>query len=147
MNASRPPLFGRATRNAVDVDDERTTREPPTRLADGALAAAVLALAVAVIRVAKIDVSPSAMLLGAGSTVGFELLVGRDSERVRRVWARRDVRAAVVVVALLLGTLAVAMRAGWLVVAGAGALGGYLVVLALVARGIVPPPGAWLDGS
>ena len=115
-------------------------------MADGALAAAVLVLAVVVIRVARIDVSSTAVLLGAGSTVGVELLVGRDPERVRWVWARRGVRAAVVVVALLLGTLAVAMRAGWLVVAGAGALGGYLVVLALVARGIVLPPRSWTDG-
>ncbi|WP_049898277.1 hypothetical protein [Halococcus agarilyticus] len=129
------------------MDDERSAPpEPPTRLADGALAAAVLVLAVAVIRITRIDVSPSAILLGAGSTVGFELLAGRDPERVRRVWARRGVRAAVVGVALALGVLAVVVRAAWFVVAGAGALGCYLIVLALVAWGIVPPPESWTDG-
>jgi hypothetical protein len=129
------------------VDDEPiTSLESPTRSADGALAAAVLVLAVVAIRVGRIDVPPSAVLLGAGSTVGFELLAGRGPERVRRVWARRGVRATVVVATLLVGALAVAARAAWLVVAGAGALGCYLVVLALVAWGIVPPPRSWTVG-
>jgi len=127
--------------------DERTTsRKPPTRLADGALAAAVLVVAITVIHSREIDVSPSAILLGAGSTVGFELLAGRDPERVRGAWARLAVKVVIASVALCLGGLAVIVSAGWLVVAGAVALGCYLVVLALVAWGIVPPPESWADG-
>lgn len=126
--------------------DERTTsQDPPTRLADGALAAAVLVVAIAIIRNREIDVSPSAILVGAISTVGFEALAGRDADRVRRLWARPTVRAGTVGIALCLGTTAVLVSAGWLVVAGAAALGCYLVVLALVTTGIVPPPEAWSD--
>ncbi|WP_273836624.1 hypothetical protein [Halococcus sp. PRR34] len=126
--------------------DERTTsREPPTRLADGALAGAVLAIAIAVVWNREIDVSSSAILFGSGSTVGFEVLAGRDPERVRRLWARPTLRAVIVSTALCLGVFAVVVSAGWLVIAGAAALGCYFVVLVLAASGIVPPPETWAD--
>lgn len=106
---------------------------------DAALALVAL-LAFAVIGV-LVDASLSILYLGCGAaaTIAFELVAARDPDRMRQYWERRPVQFASLVLAV--GGAAVGAQLAPTVVVSlcVGATVAYLVLLAAIQLGFVPP--------
>ncbi|WP_323675436.1 hypothetical protein [Halorubellus sp. PRR65] len=114
-----------------------------SRLGDGALAAGVLAVVVALAAAGGVRASPFAFAAGAVGAVLLEGLLSARATVVEAVWARRTVRVVSVAVTVLAAAAAAAFRPKSGLSALAGGLVAYLLVLALVAGGLVPPSTAW----
>lgn len=114
-----------------------------SRAGDAALAAGVLAVVLAAAVVVDVVASPGAFVLGALGALGLELLLAARAATVRAVWARPGVRALSVAVGVLAVVVAAAVAPELGLNALAGGLVAYLVVLAVVASGALPPSTAW----
>jgi hypothetical protein len=96
---------------------------------DAALTLLVLAVVGASALVVGARLTPSALVVGAGATVVTELLLSLRADRVRAVWARREVQAVAVVVGAV-GGVGLALLVGtWVLTALAAALVTYLGIL------------------
>ncbi|WP_436345718.1 hypothetical protein [Natronorubrum sp. FCH18a] len=92
-----------------------------------------------------VDASPSPLAVAVGGlgTIAFELVAARDVATVRYYWEQSVVQALSVAVALLVvavGSLVAPETVLSLFLGGAIT---YLVFLALVRTGLVPPPRTW----
>lgn len=110
---------------------------------DAALAGCVLAVVAVAGAITGTPPVPTAALAGGVGALVVELLASTRAGVIQRHWSRPPVRAAVVAVAVLavVATAAFAPAVG--LNALAGGLVAYLLLVALVAVGIVPPTTAW----
>lgn len=116
-----------------------------SRRRDAALAGGVLSVVVAGGVAVDAGASPGAFALGALGAVVLEVVASARAARVRAAWRRRSVRALAVAVAALAVAAAAVVAPDAGLNALAGGLIAYLVLLALVARGRLPPSSAWFE--
>lgn len=111
--------------------------------ADAALALVALAAFVGSLVAVGASLSVPFFVAGGLGTIGFELLASRDPDLVRRCWERPVVQLAAL--ALAIGAAAIGARVAPEPVLSAlcGATITYLVLLASIRIGPVPPPRSW----
>lgn len=141
LGRRRPP--GVALTCSGPVGGTVARRRSPRPLVDGLLAAAVLLAGVGALVATGAAPAPGAAGLGVVATVVAEVLAGRFADRVRAAWASPVVRGLAVAAALVGGTVGFLLVGGAALWFGAGALSGYLALLALVQWGVVAPPERW----
>ena len=96
---------------------------------DGLLALVVFLVFVALFLVLETSLSGWALVIGGGGTLAFEGLAARHQAAVRTVWERPNVQAASLVAGVCLGVIGAFLAPRYVLAAGIGALGTYLVVL------------------
>ncbi|WP_226480513.1 hypothetical protein [Natrinema amylolyticum] len=114
---------------------------------DGALALIALAAFLGLVVLADVSLSLRFLLVGGIATITFELLAARDPSLVRYYWERRPVQLASL--ALAIGGAAVGARTAPVPVLSlcCGATITYLVFLALLRTGIIPPLETWWESD
>ena len=110
---------------------------------DAALTIFVLISAVIAFVLVDASLSPLAFAVGGLGTIAFELVAARDVTTVRNYWERPLVQALSVIVALLVVAVGSLVEPGAVLSLFFGGAITYLVFLALVRTGIVPPPRTW----
>lgn len=117
------------------TDDPRT---------DALLALGVLVVYLASAVAAGVDPSPGAALAGVLALVGFEAVAGRYEAVVEGLWRRPAVKVVSIVVALGFAVVGLRVAPDATLTFGAATLVAYLVLLALVQTGRLPPPRDWI---
>jgi hypothetical protein len=112
-------------------------------LFDGTLAGALLAVVVGAAVATGARFEPPWILAGAVATLFAEAIAGRHERPVRRAWSRPTVKAGSLCLALGGVAVGLVLAPSPALSAAAGALASYLLLVALVAGGAVPPPRAW----
>lgn len=104
-----------------------------SRRRDAALTGALLLLALALVRIVDAGVRPAGLVVGAVGAAVAEAVAHRYERRVRAAWRRPSVRAGSALVAAGGIGASATVVPDWGLSVAVGALGGYLLLLALVA--------------
>lgn len=110
---------------------------------DATLAAAVLVVVALASVVTDATLVPAAAVSGALCAVLLEVLASRRAAAIQRRWTHWSVQAATVAVAGLTVVAVAAVAPAVGLNALAGGLLAYLLLVALVAAGVLPPTTAW----
>lgn len=114
---------------------------------DGALALVALAAFAGLVVLVDASLSVGFLLVGGTATICFELLAARDPALVRDYWERRPVQFASLAVAI--GGAAIGARIAPEIALSlcCGATVTYLVFLALLWMGVLPPLETWWESD
>ena len=106
---------------------------------DGVLGVLALAAFAGALVAVDAPVSVPVLALGAAGTVAFEVVAFRRGEVVREYWERPPVQLGSLARAVGLAAAGAVVAPSIVLSAGVGAVGTYLVVLALVLAGAIGP--------
>jgi hypothetical protein len=120
---------------------------PSRAVADGLLAGVALAGVLLAGRRHGAGIRPREAALGAVGAVGAEAVLARRRDAVRRWWERPGVGVGSLLAFGIAARVGLRIEPDRTTSTLAGGLVGYLVVLALVNGGVVPPPRRWPGGS
>ena len=110
---------------------------------DATLAACVLVVVALAGVVTDATLVPAAAVAGAIGALLLEVLASRRADAIQRRWMHWPVQAATVALALVAVASVAAVAPAVGLNALAGGLLAYLLLVALVAAGVVPPTTAW----
>lgn len=114
---------------------------------DGVLALIALAAFLGLVFLTDVSLSISFLLVGGIATITFELLAARDPALVREYWERWPVQLASLAVAI--GGAAIGARVARVPVLSlcCGATITYLIFLAFLRAGLIPPLETWWESD
>ncbi|WP_222916932.1 hypothetical protein [Natrinema sp. SYSU A 869] len=114
---------------------------------DGILAGIALAAFLGLAILANASLSLRFLLVGGIATITFELLAARDPSLVRYYWERRTVQLASLAVAISGAAIGARIAPVPVLSLCCGATITYLVFLALLRTGVVPPLETWWESD